>query len=284
MLIWLWLIQLSTVLANQDFYKNNENIFELHSGNFDKVVRSTNYTTIVEFYAPWCGYCKQLKPVYEKLGRFMAADSKLAVNVASVNCDRNVNKQLCAQEQVTGFPTIKIFRPPKVDVEKPTSKVGRHASEIYSGERGLKSIVNFVNSRIKNYVKKVKPDNVGQWLKKNGDYKVILVTESSSVTPMFKSLAIDFLGEVEFSYINSKSSVTLNILDQTVVVTERPTILFVDKKTNEIRKWNNGKDKIEISKWIMESGVTPVEGVLSKKGKASLKHRLGKKKIVHDEL
>ncbi|CAH6723539.1 protein disulfide-isomerase Mpd1p [[Candida] jaroonii] len=283
MLIWFWLVQLSVVLANQDFYKNNENIFELHSGNFDKVVRSTNYTTIVEFYAPWCGYCKQLKPVYEKLGRFMASDSKLAVNVATVNCDRSVNKQLCAKEQVTGFPTIKIYRPPKVDLEKP-SKSSRHASEIYNGERGLKSIINFVNSRIKNYVKKVKADTVNEWIEKKGDYKVILVTESTSVTPMLKTLAIDFLGEVEFSYIHAKSSITIDLLDQSLEVTERPTIFFVNKQTNEVRRWEGGKDKVEISKWIMESGVTPVEGILSKKGKASLKYRLGKKKIVHDEL
>lgn len=36
--------------------------------NFDDVVLNNGKDTLIEFYAPWCGHCKKLTPVYEELG------------------------------------------------------------------------------------------------------------------------------------------------------------------------------------------------------------------------
>lgn len=35
--------------------------------NFDEVVRAEGTDVMLEFYAPWCGHCKSLKPVYNEV-------------------------------------------------------------------------------------------------------------------------------------------------------------------------------------------------------------------------
>ncbi|KAH7930318.1 thioredoxin-like protein [Leucogyrophana mollusca] len=54
----------------------------------------------VKFFAPWCGHCKKLAPVWKQLGRHM----KGKLNIAEVNCDEQ--KSLCSSQGVTGYPML----------------------------------------------------------------------------------------------------------------------------------------------------------------------------------
>ena len=36
--------------------------------NFDDVVTNNGKDTLIEFYAPWCGHCKKLAPIFDELG------------------------------------------------------------------------------------------------------------------------------------------------------------------------------------------------------------------------
>lgn len=36
--------------------------------NFDEIVNAQDKDVLIEFYAPWCGHCKNLEPKYKELG------------------------------------------------------------------------------------------------------------------------------------------------------------------------------------------------------------------------
>lgn len=36
--------------------------------NFDSIVNDNSKDVLIEFYAPWCGHCKNLEPKYKELG------------------------------------------------------------------------------------------------------------------------------------------------------------------------------------------------------------------------
>ena len=113
-------IVFALVYETNALYNKNSGVVDLTSNNFDHRVKDSNGVWIVEFYAPWCGHCKQLAPQYQKAAKALEG----IVNVGGINCDEQ--KQLCGQFGIQGFPTIKVFGSNK---NKPEDYQGARTAE-----------------------------------------------------------------------------------------------------------------------------------------------------------
>jgi len=68
--------------------------------NFKEVVTDSGRDALVEFYAPWCGHCKKLTPIFEELGEAMKDED---VDIVKVDATAN---DVPAGFNVRGFPTL----------------------------------------------------------------------------------------------------------------------------------------------------------------------------------
>jgi protein disulfide-isomerase A6 len=122
-------------------------VIDLTPSNFDKVVLKSGKPALVEFFAPWCGHCKNLAPVYEELAQaFSSASDK--VSIAKVDADEH--RSLGQKFGVQGFPTIKFFD-------------GKSSDPIeYNGGRDLESLSAFITEKtgIRPKGAKKEPSNV----------------------------------------------------------------------------------------------------------------------------
>lgn len=85
---------------------NEEDVITLSTHTIDQQIAQGIW--MIEFYAPWCGHCKSLKPVWAEF----ATASKGKVNVAKVDC--TVDRDLATRFGIRGFPTIKLLRDGKM--------------------------------------------------------------------------------------------------------------------------------------------------------------------------
>ncbi|KAJ7533744.1 hypothetical protein O6H91_13G062500 [Diphasiastrum complanatum] len=77
----------------------------LTDASFSDKVKEPDTTWFIEFFAPWCGHCKRLAPIWEELGKAIEADD--GVEIGQVDC--TTNKPTCEKAGVRSYPTLKLF-------------------------------------------------------------------------------------------------------------------------------------------------------------------------------
>jgi protein disulfide-isomerase A6 len=234
--------------AQAGLYTKKSPVLQVDGKNYERLIAKSNYTSIVEFYAPWCGHCKNLKPAYEKAAKNLDG----LANVAAVDCDDEANKPLCGSMGVQGFPTLKIVRPKKGG--------GKPMVQDYQGQRTASAIVEAVVQQINNYVVKVEDKSLDKFLGDKEAPKAILFTEKGSTSALLKSVAIDFAGVITIGQARNKEAKAV----ETFGVEKFPTLVLLPGGDADAVVYDGELKKEGIVKFLSQAGqpnpVSPVKG------------------------
>ncbi|KAI1819889.1 thioredoxin-domain-containing protein [Xylaria intraflava] len=221
-------------------YTKSSPVLQVDAKSYDRLIAKSNHTSVVEFYAPWCGHCQNLKPAYEKAAKSLEGLAK----VAAVNCDEDENKQLCGAMGVQGFPTLKIVRPGKKKGAKPVV-------EDYQGPRSTKAIVDAVVDKISNHVKRVTDKEIDAFLStSNETAKAILFTEKGATSALLRSLAIDFLDVISFAQVRDKASAAVEMFG----IKSYPTLVLLPGGDKSGLVYNGEMKKPAMLEFLSQAG------------------------------
>ena len=110
--------------------KNDEPVKVVVGNTFEEMVLKSDQHVLFEAYAPWCGHCKKLTPIYDELATKVAGQPDILI--AKMDATGNEYPGL----EVKGFPTILFYK--KGEKSNPMN---------YEGERTLEGMLKFLEEQ-----------------------------------------------------------------------------------------------------------------------------------------
>lgn len=82
---------------------------EINTEDFEAEVVNSDIPVVVDFYAPWCGPCKAISPILQKLSE----EYEGRVKIVKINTDEN--SDLASEYSIRSLPTIMFFSLQKLE-------------------------------------------------------------------------------------------------------------------------------------------------------------------------
>ncbi|QLQ78700.1 hypothetical protein HG537_0B00490 [Torulaspora globosa] len=124
------------IVKSEDIPEVQEsNVYKIVGKTHDDLVKNNKKDVLVKYYAPWCGHCKRLAPIYEELADILAAEKDFIIGEvdATLNDIQDV--------AIEGYPTIILY------------PAGKNAEPIvFNAQRDLDSFLAFIEENAGNKI------------------------------------------------------------------------------------------------------------------------------------
>ncbi|KAJ8011111.1 hypothetical protein DPEC_G00054790 [Dallia pectoralis] len=189
-----------------------------------KNTRRSDEIWLIEFYAPWCTFCKQLDPVWYEIGAELKSMGS-PVNVGKVDAD--IHTSFAKEFRVTDYPAIKMW---KDDLKYN-----------YKGPRTKESIMDFVDRVSGPVVRALTSQQLFQNVMSRHDVLFVYVGGSSDLKENYFSVAKELIVHTYFF------SATRHVLPKAVTLEEYPAVVVF--KEGKYFLYNEQQDG-NLSSWI----------------------------------
>ena len=121
---------LAGVLAQEATAPEDSAVVKLTGETFKSTLEGSDIV-LAEFFAPWCGHCKKLAPEYVKAAQVLKDEHN--ITLAQIDCTED--QELCMEQGIQGYPTLKVFKNGQSDPD---------AGKSYDGQRSAEAIVEYM--------------------------------------------------------------------------------------------------------------------------------------------
>ncbi|PSK41153.1 protein disulfide-isomerase domain [Candidozyma pseudohaemuli] len=113
-------------------------VVKLVSHNYEDILKDNSKDVFVKYYAPWCGHCKKLAPIWEELADIYGSKNEDS-DVVIAHIDHTLN-DVDTPIPIEGYPTL-LFYPANGEVDP---KTGLREHRLYTDGRDLESLIAYI--------------------------------------------------------------------------------------------------------------------------------------------
>ncbi|XP_054722821.1 protein disulfide-isomerase A4-like [Uloborus diversus] len=225
-----------------------EAVLTLTSENFSSIVENEKLI-LVEFYAPWCGHCKQLAPEYERAAKVLKT---LPTPIPLAKVDGTAEKDLAEKYDARGWPTLIIFREGK--------------KYEYNGPRDESGIISYMKEQAKPPSEEIRSVKLLENAIGKNDVVIVgfFLSDLEQIYTSYLETANTFRGKFTFYHVFEKKILNHFGVKKSKIVLYQPEIFASEYQPTKFELTNTAAGSHDVTRFINEHHL-PLVGERSRK-------------------